>query len=77
MTAEDITAAAQRAVFQSLHRDVDVALLEEVLVRVGEIPYADDPETYVAVVVEVVRATLQPLIDRMRFECMATPTTIQ
>ena len=77
MTVEDITAAAQRAVFQSLHREVDVALLDTLLARVGEIRYCGDFETYVAVIAEVARATLQPLIDRMTFECMATPPTIQ
>lgn len=77
MTTEDITAAAQQAVFQTFHGHVDVALLDRLLVRVGGIPYGDDFETYVAVVVEVTRATLQPLIDSMTFACMPTPPTIQ
>ena len=76
MTTAEITAAAQRAVFQSFHGEIDVALLDTLLVRVGAIPYGDDFEAYVAVIVEVVRATLRLHLDALTFACMTTPLTI-
>lgn len=68
MTQEELRTGTQRAVFQSFYLLVDVPLLDSLLVRVGDIPYEGDFEAYVAVVAEVVRATLQPRINRLMFE---------
>lgn len=61
-------AAARRSLTESVGPFVDADTLGTLLDRVAEVPYADDVERYVAVVAEVARATLQPVIDKMKAE---------
>jgi hypothetical protein len=71
MTPADITAATQQAVVESFQHLVDADVLDTLRARVGEVPYGGDWDTYLAIVTDVTRATLQPRMDALRADTAA------
>ena len=75
MTAPDVVSQVRAELTRGLQDYVSEAMLALVLERVAAIPFTDI-DTYLAVMREVVRGSLQPLVDRAKFERLETSLTV-
>lgn len=75
MTEPEVVSQVRAQLTRELEGYVSTEMLALVLERVAAIPFINT-ETYLALMREVVRGSLQSLVDRAKFERLETSPTV-